>query len=233
MEVWPALDLLDGHLVRLRQGAYSDVTRYSHDPLEFVRTVLGGLPPRVHVVDLGGARTGAFGEWAILRQLVREGIQVEAGGGFRSLDVVEKALTLGVKRVVLGTRLLTDGTFAEQALERFGALALVAGLDIRQGRARIQGWVQDGEDATSAWSSLYRLGYRLVNVTDIRGDGTLTGLDPAFWAKWAQLPGDVGAGGGIAGPEDLVRLASWGISRAIVGKAWMEGRISAKEVGIC
>ncbi|MDA8193440.1 MAG: HisA/HisF-related TIM barrel protein [Thermaerobacter sp.] len=233
LEVWPALDLLDGQPVRLTQGRYADVTRYGHEPLALVTRRLGAFPPRMHVVDLGGARAGAFGAWDVVRALTAKGVRVEVGGGFRSLEAIAQALAEGAERVILGTRLLTDPGFAVDALARFGPQALVASIDVAHGLARISGWEAAGPKAQPAWRELYRLGYRLANVTDIRGDGTLKGLDESFWTAWANAPGDIGAGGGVSQSADLSRLLSWGISRVVVGKAWMEGRLSPKEVGVC
>lgn len=233
LEVWPALDLLDGQAVRLTQGRYSDVTTYDRQPIPFMERILGTLPPRLHLIDLSGARSGQFSAWELLDRLARHNIRIEVGGGFRSLTDIARALDLGVERVILGTQLLTDVAFATEALARYGGQSLVASLDVERDYARIKGWEQKGPHALSAWASLNRRGYVLANVTDIQGDGTLQGLNPTFWTQWASAPGDIGAGGGVSDSRDLDNLKTWGIKRVVVGKAWMEGRLTPEEVGVC
>jgi len=233
LEVWPALDILAGQVVRLTQGDYDRETRYADDPVALLETRLHCMPPRIHLIDLDGARQGEFTAWSVLQRLAVMGVRVEAGGGFRTMGAIDRALAHGAERVILGTRLLSDAHFAQAALRHFGASRLVASLDVRQGRAQVQGWLEEGADALDTWDTLWQVGYRLVNVTDISGDGTLRGLDEQFWQPWTKVPGNVGAGGGIASPDDLRRLESWGIPRAVVGKAWLEGQIDLKEVIPC
>lgn len=224
MEVWPALDLYDGRLVRLVQGSYQDITTYADDALEWVGQ-LPGILPRLHLVDLEGARTGAFMAWKHLETLAKQGSRVEVGGGLRTLDQVARAFESGADRVILGTRLLTDATFRSQILSHYTPDTIVASIDVKDGMTQTHGWQASGSDAVARWRALEEEGLRLANVTDVGGDGTLRGLDHAFWRRWAEMPGDIGAGGGIRDSQDLEELESMGIHRAVVGKAWLEGSI--------
>lgn len=225
MEIWPAVDWLDGQMVRLEQGLYDRATTYTDDPLALFRRRYGGVPQRIHLVDLQGAQQGVFSAWELLGSLVSAGIQVEVGGGFRDRAAVRQALEAGAQRVVLGTRLLEDTAWAQGLLERFQPEQLVASIDIRQGQAMVRGWTQDGPRADAAWRQLAAWGYTLCNVTDISRDGTLIGLNPVFWETVGKYPGRLGAGGGIAHYEDLTLLQAMGITRAVIGKAWISGQI--------
>lgn len=233
MDIWPALDIYEGRVVRLRQGQYDEATVYGEDPVAFIAARFPQAPCRLHLVDLTGARSGRFTQWAALEQLARAGTRIEVGGGLRTEEDIRRALDLGAERVVLGTRLLLDREFAAAMLARFGAPRLVASIDVKEGRAKTAGWLEDGPAARAVWDQLYADGYRLVNVTDIQGDGTLAGLDAAFWSEWVAAPGEVGAGGGIGTMDDIRRLAQWGIGRAVVGKAWITGKISLEDVMPC
>lgn len=233
MELWPAIDLYEGQVVRLVQGDYGKMTVYGNNPWDFLHERLGKIPSRLHLIDLKGAKTGVFREWEALRTLSREGGQIEVGGGIRDIETIARCLAAGASRVILGTKILTDAPFARAVLAEFGSEQVVVSLDVQDGRARIRGWLDDGAPAISAWHSLYQLGYRLANVTDIRGDGTLSGIDREFWAEWAGQPGQIGAGGGIGQSSDLAELKSLNIPRAVVGKAWIEGRITPEEMESC
>lgn len=232
IEVWPALDLFAGKVVRLRQGLYHQMTVYHNDPIAML-TELPWKLPRIHLVDLKGAQLGAFSEWAILQELCRPGSKIEVGGGFRNLDTIAEALDRGADRIILGSQAISDPTFAAMALDRFGPNRLVLSLDIMQGRTRIHGWQDEGPVPESLWANRYAMGYRLLNVTDISRDGTLHGLDPEFWRHWANVSGEVGAGGGVQSVDDIEQLATFGIPRVVIGKAWLSGAIKLQDVLPC
>jgi phosphoribosylformimino-5-aminoimidazole carboxamide ribotide isomerase len=232
IEVWPALDLFSGQVVRLRQGLYNQMTVYHEDPIAMV----AGLPqklPRIHLVDLKGAQSGMFSEWTVLQELCRQGNQIEVGGGFRSIDTIAEALDRGAARIVIGSQAISDPEFATRALDRFGPTRLVLSLDIMQGRTRIHGWQDEGPLPDSLWENRYAMGYRLLNVTDISRDGTLHGLNPEFWRRWANVSGEVGAGGGVQSLDDIEQLAAFGIPRVVIGKAWLSGAIKLQDVLPC
>ncbi len=230
IQVWPAVDLLAGQVTRLRRGDYATAHHYRLQPMDAFQALLDGGISRLHLVDLSGAEAGAFEAWSTLAQAVRLGLEVEVGGGFRTPDAVARALAEGVLRVVVGTRLVESRTFADTLLERFGPDAIVAAVDVRDGRAKVRGWTDGEADAIALWDRLYSQGFRHVNVTDIQQDGSLAGIREAFWRAWSQQPGECGAGGGIRSRADLVALAQLGIPRAVVGKAWLEGWIDLASI---
>jgi phosphoribosylformimino-5-aminoimidazole carboxamide ribotide isomerase len=229
MEVWPALDVADGRVVRLTQGKFSEVTTYADDPLDYLCQKFNGWPARLHLVDLTGALSGKFTLAPLIRRLTREGVRVQTGGGLRTTVDIQQALDAGAERVIVGSRLVADSDFRHDCLKRFAA-HMVAGLDVRDGLLRVSGWREAGPSARLFWRRLVEEGWTRAQVTDITRDGMLSGVDEKFWREWAMEPGQIGAGGGIATVADLRLLQSLGISAAVVGKAWVEGRIAVAEV---
>lgn len=229
MEIWPALDIDGGQVVRLNQGDFARATIYASDPLQYLQTRFGTYPPRLHLVDLAGARSGSFGLYDLVQKLAERGTRVEAGGGFRSLAAVSRAFECGAARVVVGSQLVADPEFRRDVLSAF-ASRMVAGLDVRDGRLRVSGWRESGPLAQDFWQSLCREGWEEAQVTDIGRDGTLGGVRESFWRAWADMPGRIGAGGGVSSLEDIARLSQWGLDSVVVGKAWIEGRIPLEEL---
>lgn len=224
MEIWPALDILDGRVVRLQQGDYSRQTIYGSRPLDFLEETLGTLPSRLHLVDLTGAKSGQFTLFPLAMALVKRGVDLEVGGGIRRADDVERLMDIGVQRVVLGTQVVTDPVFRREVRERF-VPHLVMALDVLDDRLRIAAWDRPGPSARDFWRELHAEGWQQANVTDIHRDGTLEGLREQFWVPWTTEPGDFGAGGGVRSMDDIDQLERWGVARAVVGKAWIEGTI--------
>lgn len=230
MEIWPALDIFAQKVVRLSQGRFDEQTVYdASDPLGYLKARFGDYPPRLHVVDLGGAAGGQFRLWDVVSQLSKAGVRVQCGGGIRELDEVRRLRDAGVEHVILGSRLVRDEEFRHQALSQFGDL-VVASLDIREGQVAVNGWRQQVLDAERLWEDLVKEGFQWAQVTDIGRDGTLQGINQEFWRKWARMPGTIGAGGGISSIQDLEYLESLGVQRAVVGRAWLEGRIPLEVV---
>lgn len=224
MEIWPALDILDGQVVRLQQGDYSRQTIYGGRPLEFLEEALGTMPPRLHLVDLTGAQTGRFSLFALAENLIKRGVDLEVGGGIRRSEDVEHLVDIGVKHIVLGTQVVIDPGFRRQVLDQFES-HLVMALDILEDCIQIAAWDRPGPLARDFWRELYAEGWRKANITDIHRDGTLEGLRQDFWLPWTTESGDFAAGGGVRTVEDLQQLEHWGLARAVVGKAWIEGTI--------
>ncbi len=223
MEIWPALDVLDGCVVRLTQGDYQRSQVYHRDPFTFIEARFQGFPRRLHLVDLAGARSGVFSLHDLAARLAREGVEIAAGGGFRTLQDIERAKDAGVARVILGTQISRDAEFRHQVLDRVGANSLVAALDVRHGALQVDGWEASGPlDAYEFWSQLRDEGWYRAQVTDVSHDGVLSGVDRSFWERWAEAPGAIGAGGGIRSWSDVRLLQELGFSRVVVGRAWME-----------
>lgn len=232
MEIWPAIDIADGRVVRLAQGRFDRETTYADDPFEYVLRRFDGVPPRLHLVDLSGALCGRFGLFDLVEQLSRSGVRVQTGGGLRTLESIGRVVDAGAERVILGSQLITDSVFRRQVQQRYPN-ECVAGLDVKRGRLRIAGWKKSGPPAELFWMQLRQEGWGRAQVTDISRDGTLDGIQASFWESWSRQSGSIGAGGGIASLTDLKRLENLGIPSAVVGKAWLEGRIPIEEMVSC
>jgi phosphoribosylformimino-5-aminoimidazole carboxamide ribotide isomerase len=235
MDLIPAIDLLDGKAVRLRQGSYDEVTIYHDRPAELARE-WRGRAPRLHVVDLEGARSGR----AVQRELVAAiaaafGPGVQAGGGIRSRQVAADYLALGVERVVLGTVAVSEPELVRE-LARAHPDRVIVAVDARQGMVFTDGWENAAQaraiDLVRALDGLPIAG---VLYTDIERDGTEVGPNLAETSRLArstQLP--VIASGGVGTLDHLRALAraEGPISGAIVGRALHERRFSLEEAGL-
>jgi phosphoribosylformimino-5-aminoimidazole carboxamide ribotide isomerase len=234
MEFFPAIDILDGKVVRLKQGDYDQVSVYGGDPASVARDFRQAGARWIHVVDLNGARGQAgINDQAIAGILSVEGMHIEVGGGVRSLERIEQLASLGVERIVLGTRLARDPAFARQAGERFGNL-LVAGVDARDGVVAVSGWEDDdGLSADDLLATLKGMGYRHVVYTDIARDGMQTGIDPDLYRHVAQVAGfPVVVSGGVASLADIESAAALGpdvVEGVIAGRAIYEGAFTVEQ----
>jgi phosphoribosylformimino-5-aminoimidazole carboxamide ribotide isomerase len=232
MELIPAIDLLDGKAVRLRQGRYDEVTVYSDAPDELAREWSGKVS-RLHVVDLEGARAGS----PIQRELVRRisaafGPGVQVGGGVRSFESVAAYFELGAERVVLGTAAIRDPELVRRAAEAYPG-RVIGAVDARAGFVATDGWLEKSDRlAVDLVRELAALPIAAVLYTDIERDGTEVGPNVAETARLARETGvPVIASGGVGTLSHLETLgrAGPGIVGAIVGRALHEKRFSLAE----
>jgi phosphoribosylformimino-5-aminoimidazole carboxamide ribotide isomerase len=232
MELIPAIDLLDGKAVRLKQGRYDAVTVYSDDPAALAGEFSGKVR-RLHVVDLEGARAGRAVQADLVRRIVRAfGDGVQIGGGVRSVDAARSYFDLGVGRVVLGTAALDQPELVTQVAGAYPNAVIVA-VDARAGRVATRGWLEQSErTAVEVVAEFSQLPLAAVLYTDIDRDGMETGPNFAYTTALAeQSPFPVIASGGVgtlAHLEDL-RRAHPRISAAIVGRALHEGRFTLEQ----
>ncbi len=232
-EVIPAIDLLEGQAVRLLQGRYDQVTVYATDPVELARSWRGHVP-RLHVVDLEGAKAGKAVQKDLVRRVVEAfGPGVQVGGGVRSLAAAESYLELGVDRVVVGTLAIREPETFEALVQAHPNRVVVA-LDAKGGRVATDGWLDVSERlAVDVAKELSALPVAAVLYTDIDKDGTERGPNFGETARLARDGGlPVIASGGVGTLEhirQLSRSASDGVVGAIVGKALHEGRFSLGE----
>lgn len=229
MIVIPAIDLLNGKAVRLRQGDYDQVTHYDRDPAE-IATRWRALVSRLHVIDLEGARAGQTMQRELVARIVAAfGPGVQVGGGIRDLAAIEATLSLGVERVVLGTAAIKDPALVRTAASRWPGRVVVA-VDAKDGWVATEGWEETSdrrvEDLVAELSAL-PLGGLLY--TDIARDGTEVGPNVEATARLAassEIP--VIASGGVGTLAHLAALAQapGGIAAAIVGRALHEQRFT-------
>ena len=234
--IYPAIDLRGGKVVRLKEGDPTRMTAYSDDPAETARRWLSTGAGWLHVVNLDGA----FGESDTANRMALRNIleaareysaHIQFGGGLRSLDAMESALSLGVERIVLGTIAIENIGVVKDALNRFGAERLAIGIDARDGLVRVRGWKEDGGIAAKELAIQMRtLGIRTVIFTDVSRDGLGSGLNIPATRELADVSGlDVIASGGVHTLRDVVAAREAGLAGAIVGRALYEGTIDLKD----
>ena len=232
MKLYPAIDIKNGKCVRLRQGDFDKVTVYGDDPVAMALEWKKQGAVRLHVVDLDGARSGESPNLGIIKDIVdKTGLMVQTGGGIRSFEAITARLDAGVERVIIGTRAVKEPEFAGEAVKRFGAERIVAGLDGRGEYASVSGWEQDSDRTILelAWL-LENMGVKTVIYTDITRDGMLTGPNIIYTEKLVRETGmDIIASGGIGSEADLERLENARVHGAILGKSLYEGRIMLKD----
>lgn len=230
-EVIPAIDIRGGRCVRLLQGDYDRETVYGDDPAAMAREWEAQGAPRLHVVDLDGAREGRpvnRAEVAAICEAVA--IPVEVSGGLRTMDDLEAAAGLGAARLQLGSAAVRNPDLVNTAAERFPGMVVVA-VDTRAGEALTEGWREgSGADALALAKEMVARGAPRIMVTDVARDGALEGPNVALAAEFAgALPVPVVASGGVTTADDLRALAETGCEGAIVGKALYEGRFTLAE----
>lgn len=236
MLVIPAIDLKNGKCVRLMQGRADRETVYGADPLAMAWRFQQSGARMLHVVDLDGAFNGRAANLDAIAAIAAEvGLPIELGGGMRTMDDIDRALALGIDSVIVGTMAAKEPELFEEAIYRFGGERLQLGVDAREGKVAVHGWMDATElDAIEFAREWKERGVERAIFTDIARDGMMTGPNVEAIRGFARGTGlRVTASGGVASPEDLERLAALeplGVDRAIVGKALYEGTVQLAEV---
>ncbi|MBN1249964.1 MAG: 1-(5-phosphoribosyl)-5-[(5-phosphoribosylamino)methylideneamino]imidazole-4-carboxamide isomerase [Anaerolineae bacterium] len=231
-DVFPAIDLRQGRVVRLAQGDPGRETSYSDDPLLIAQRWEMAGASWVHVVNLDGA----FGEAGrqnrqALARILEISLSVQFGGGIRDLASLSAALELGVARVVVGTAFVEDPAFVSAALTRFGPERVVVGIDARDGVAQIRGWQAStpvtAEDLARRWADM---GGSWLVFTDISRDGMGSGVNVEATIALKDATGlNVIASGGVRTLADVERVHQAGLAGVIIGRALYEGHIQLPE----
>ncbi|MBA3675787.1 MAG: 1-(5-phosphoribosyl)-5-[(5-phosphoribosylamino)methylideneamino] imidazole-4-carboxamide isomerase [Sphingosinicella sp.] len=232
MILYPAMDLMGGRVVRLRQGRFDEVTGYAANPADALADFAAEGAEWAHVVDLDGAKAGEPAQHALIGRLAREAkLKLQVGGGFRTREHVARMLDAGVERVVIGSLAIKQPERAAAFLDEFGSDRIILSLDIRlAGGLPIvvtNGWTEASEMSLWDAASLYPQVRHLL-LTDIGVDGMLAGPNLSLLQEAAErLPhAQIQASGGVASLEDLQSLRTAGV---IVGKALWEGRFTVAE----
>ncbi len=231
MLLFPAIDLYDHKVVRLLKGDYQKMTVYSEDPVATARGIEADGGRWLHLVDLEGAKDGTTPNFDVVAAICQETkLQVEIGGGIRSLEMIERYLNAGVARVILGTKAVTDEDFLRDAVGRWGD-RIAVGVDAKDGRVAVKGWVEvlDVDMFDFLWK-LRSLGVKTAIVTDISKDGAMKGTNLPLYERLSRLDGiDITASGGVSTLEDIRALRDMGLYGAILGKAMYNGAIDLKD----
>jgi len=234
MVILPAIDLLDGKVVRLTQGQRDQVTVYSDDPVAMARHWRAQGASWLHVVDLNGAFEGTYVNLPMAEQIIQQsGLNVELSGGIRSKDTLARGLAAGAKRIILGTKACEDPAFIQEAADRYGPKIAVA-IDARAGHVVSRGWASSTNLTPEQLArSVMMLGVEWLVCTDVSRDGMMQGPNTELLKRILELgPLHVIASGGVATVHDLARLKELepqGLDGVIIGKALYERSIDLKE----
>jgi len=231
VELIPAIDLLDGKVVRLHQGKYDEVTIYDDDPVSMAKRFEEQGAKRLHVVDLEGARRGAPAHVQVIRGILRETkLQVQIGGGVRNEEVASQWMDAGAARVVLGTVVIKAPDVARAICERYPR-GVVMALDARDGKIAVEGWQEQSEqDVTELAKEVDHWNIGAILFTNIHRDGTREGPDvEATAALQAQVGTTVIASGGIGALDHLRALATAGVRATVCGRALYSGAFTLSE----
>ena len=221
MEIFPAIDIRGGQVVRLRQGDYEDMQVYGNDPVHIAQQFMEQGAVNLHVVDLDGAKEGAAVNFGVIQEIASlPNLFVEVGGGIRDEARIAEYLSLGVARVILGTIAIRSFPFVETMVRLYGD-KIAVGVDARDGYVAVSGWLENtGLDSFGFCQRLRDAGVSTVIYTDIAKDGELGGTNMDAYRRLRELAGlNIIASGGISYEHEIAALRDMGTYGAILGKA--------------
>jgi phosphoribosylformimino-5-aminoimidazole carboxamide ribotide isomerase len=235
--VYPAIDLRAGRVVRLKEGDPARMTSYSDDPAQTAHRWLDAGADWLHVVNLDGAfdenDMANYGALRFILEIAENfNAMVQFGGGIRSLQMIERALNLGISRVVLGTIAVEQPDLVAEALKRFGAEKIAVGIDARDGSVRVRGWqANSGISAANLALQMRTLGLNTIIFTDVNRDGLGSGLNIPATKELVDISRlDVIASGGVNSLNDVIEARSANLAGVIIGRALYEGTIDATDL---
>ncbi len=231
MNIFPAIDIIDGKAVRLLKGDYDKKTVYNDSPLEVVKDFKAAGAKYLHLVDLDGAKSGTTDNFATVKQIVDDGgLFVEIGGGIRNMETVDKYFAVGASRVIIGTAAVTNPEFLEEALAKYGE-KIAVGVDIKDGFVAIKGWLEKSDFTLFEFcKKMENLGVKYLICTDISKDGAMKGTNLELYRVLSErFNMNITASGGVSTLEDIKNLRKLNLYGAIIGKAYYTGAIDLSE----
>jgi phosphoribosylformimino-5-aminoimidazole carboxamide ribotide isomerase len=232
VDLFPAIDIRRGRVVRLSQGEATRQTVYGEDPVAVAERFVEQGAVWIHVVDLDRAFDDGENLALVRRIVTRAGrrARVQLGGGLRTVERVRQGLEQGASRVVIGTAAAVDPAVVPAAVAAAGAERIAVGIDARNGRVAIRGWTETSAlTAEELAGRVVGEGVRTLIYTDVARDGMLAGPDLEGARRLQATGAAVIASGGISGLDDLVAVRRAGLAGAIIGRALYEGRIRLSE----
>lgn len=234
MRVIPAIDLLDGKVVRLQKGDYEKVTVYSEDPVRLAKNFADAGFRHIHIVDLDGARSGVFQNLEWIGKIKQElGLSVQMGGGIRNYGHVEMLFGRGIDKVVCSSMAVKNETDWLKALAAYGGERCILGMDLKDGKMAYSGWLETMDEPVESYlTRMVGHGLRKVLCTDISRDGMLTGANVELYKDLMEKFPQIRfiASGGVAGEEDLITLSNNKLHAVVVGRAYLEGHVSLTDM---
>lgn len=237
----PALDLINGEVVRLQQGDYGRQTTFEYSPVAKFQEYVDAGAKYLHLVDLDGAKDPKARQLTTIAEIVKTvGAPIQVGGGIRTKEDIESLLNIGVDRVVVGSTAVKNPAEVIQWFQEFGGEKIVLALDIRieagVKKVALSGWLETSELSLESLIEQYQpYGLKHVLCTDISKDGMLTGSNVALYAEVCEKFPEINfqSSGGIGTIADIQALESTGVTGVIVGRALLEGKFSAEEAISC
>jgi len=227
VKIFPAIDLYEGQVVRLYKGDYNQMTVYGNHPLEVAKEFVEKGAEYIHVVDLEGAKSGETPNLEIIRQIAEEtNLFIEVGGGIRTMEVIERYLSGGVDRVIIGTAAIEKEDMLKEALAKYRE-KIAVGVDIKDGFVAIKGWTEQSKYGVDEFcEKMQNLGVETIICTDISKDGAMKGTNRALYRDLSQkFKLKIIASGGVSTMEDVEELTKMNLEGAIIGKAYYVGSI--------
>ena len=231
MNIFPAIDLYGGKAVRLYKGDYAQLTVYSDTPVGVACDFAAKGAKFIHVVDLEGAKSGETPNFETVLAIKREsGLFCEVGGGIRSMEVIDRYLTNGIDRVILGTAAVANEDFVKEAVAKYGD-RIAVGADVKDGMIAVKGWTETSQLSLEAFcASMQAIGVKTVICTDISKDGAMMGTNRALYKSLSErFSMQFIASGGVSTLDDVKALADMKLYGAIIGKAYYTGAIDLTE----
>ena len=231
MKLFPAIDLIGGRAVRLYKGDYDKMTVYSEEPWLVACDFADRGAEYIHIVDLEGARDGGTPNFETVMRIKKEsGLFCETGGGIRTMDTVEKYISAGIDRVILGTAAAENEELVRKAVAKYGD-KIAVGADLKDGYVALRGWLKVSSlSADEFFRRMSGAGVSTVICTDISKDGAMAGTNRALYGELSEkFDVDIVASGGVSSLDDIKALREMGLYGAIIGKAYYTGAIDLGE----
>lgn len=232
MHIFPAIDIIKGNAVRLTEGDYAQEKIYGKEPLDVAKQYKADGGEFLHLVDLEGAKDGTLSNYETIRDIISNTkMFTEVGGGIRSMERIEKYLSAGVSRVILGTAAVNDPDFAKTAVNEFGEDKVAVGVDVKDGMVATDGWkIKSGITDDDFIKLISDKGVRYIIYTDISKDGKMQGTNIPAYERLSKHKGlYITASGGVTTLDEIEKLNSLDIYGTILGKALFENKISLRD----
>jgi len=229
MIVIPAIDLLDGKIVRLKQGDYKQVRVYHENPVSFAAELAGKGHKRLHVVDLNGAKDGKLTNLPLIQEITKvTEMEVQTGGGIREYDDIKRLFDAGLRRVISSSMAVKQPDAWLKAIQEFGDVC-VFGMDLKEGKIAIGGWLETSDTPLEEiLNPMFNAGMKEILCTDISRDGMMSGPNVEMYKNLQERfpKANFIASGGVSSNQDLDQLRAAGLFAVVVGRAWLEGKVT-------
>lgn len=231
MKLFPAIDLYEGKAVRLFKGDYAQMTVYNNNPASVAQDFAASGAECIHIVDLEGAKNGTTPNFdTVCKIKATSGLFCEIGGGIRTMEVIDKYLSAGIDRVILGTAAVGNLDFVRAAVDKYGE-RIAVGADLKDGYVAVKGWIEKTDLlAEDFFKQMQDVGVKTVICTDISKDGAMMGTNLELYRSLSEkFSMQIVASGGVSSLEDVKRLFDMGLYGAIIGKAYYTGAIDLRQ----